>query len=108
MSTFSIKRNDTKPTLVANIVTGEGVALNLTNCAVQFIMSYQGNRQIKIQAAANILDAANGTVSYQWANNDCNIASTYYGEFQVTYPDNTVQSIPSDGYFTVLVREDLG
>jgi hypothetical protein len=38
---------------------------------------------------------------------DTNTAGTYYGEVEVTYADNTVETFPNNGYFTIIIKEDL-
>ena len=48
-----------------------------------------------------------GIVQYPWVGADTNTAGTYYGEVEVTYADNTVETFPNNGYFTIIIKEDL-
>jgi hypothetical protein len=66
-----------------------------------------GASSLKIDAVADIEDDINGIVEYSWQAGDTDTAGTYYGEIEVTYGDATVETFPNNGYFTVIIKEDL-
>jgi len=45
-------------------------------------------------------------VRVDWQEGDTDTVGTYKCEFQVTFTDNTILTIPNDGYFLInIVRE---
>lgn len=109
--TIEFKRGDTVPvtaTLYAD--DAETTPLDLTNAtAVTFHMAIQALEPgtPKVEAACTITDAVNGRVSYAPAAGDTDTAGTYLAEFEVTWNDGTVQTLPRKGYLTIDITEDL-
>lgn len=116
MADFTIKRNDTRPRLVTTLLTDFGTAqegpLDLTTAtAVKFLMrlaSAAPGSVPKVNAVAAISDAAAGVVTYTWAVGDTDVAGTFEGEFQVTWSDDGVETVPNDTYISIEVVDDLG
>jgi hypothetical protein len=107
MSTFYIKQNDTAPSIQMTLTDPAGDPVDLTSAAsVNFHMKEAG-QSIKIEGAATIVDANLGTVKYDWAAGDTDTPGTYQCEVEITYSDSTVQTVPNDGYGTVIVTEEL-
>lgn len=106
MSSFKIKTNDTSPKLNVTLKDASGNLINLTGTSVRFHMKKYGASSLKVDAAADIVDEE-GQVRYSWAAGDTDTAGSYYGEFEVTYGDSSVETFPNSGYFTILIKEDL-
>jgi hypothetical protein len=104
---FRIKTNDTSPKLAVTLEDALGNAIGLAGCSARFHMKAFGASLLKIDAVASIEDAALGIVEYAWTGTDTDTAGTYYGEIEVTYADNTVETFPNNGYFTIIIKEDL-
>jgi len=104
---FRIKTNDTSPKLSVTLTDALGNAIGLAGCSARFHMKAFGASSLKVDAVATIVDAINGIVEYQWQSSDTDTAGTYYGEIEVTYGDNTVETFPNNGYFTIIIKEDL-
>ena len=104
---FRIKTNDTSPKLAVTLEDALGVPLGLAGCTARFHMKAFGASSLKIDAEASIEDAVNGIVEYSWQAGDTDTAGTYYGEIEVTYGDNAVETFPNNGYFTIIIKEDL-
>jgi hypothetical protein len=104
--TFTIKQNDTAPALEAQLLDSEGNPINLDMCGVRFHMQ---SRYVKktIIKPATIVDAENGLVRVDWQEGDTDTVSTYKCEFQVTFTDNTILTIPNDGYFQINIIREL-
>lgn len=110
---FTIKRDDTRPVYVVPLVSDFGGAndpIPLGDATeVLFIMRAAGETGApKVNAEADITDAPNGEVTYTWATGDTDEAGEFEVEFQITWSDGGVQTVPNDSYFTVIVKEDLG
>ena len=104
---FRIKTNDTSPKLAVSLEDANGDAVNIAGAIVRFHMKAFGATTLKVDAPMTITNHTGGEVLYSWVGADTNTAGTYYGEVEVTYADNTVETFPNNGYFTVIVKEDL-
>jgi hypothetical protein len=104
---FRIKTNDTSPKLSVTLTDALGTPIGLAGCAARFHMKAFGASSLKIDAVADIEDVVNGIVEYSWQAGDTDTAGTYYGEIEVTYGDATVETFPNNGYFTIIIKEDL-
>lgn len=105
---FRIKTSDTSPKLAVTLEDANSNAINVTGAnGVRFHMKAFGATALKVDAPMTITNATGGIVQYPWVASDTDTAGTYYGEVEVTYADNTVETFPNNGYFTVIVKEDL-
>ena len=104
---FRIKTNDTSPKLAVTLEDASGNEINIAGANARFHMKSFEATSLKVDAPMTITDASGGTLQYSWVNADTDTAGTYYGEIEVTYADNTVETFPNNGYFTVIVKEDL-
>lgn len=101
MERFTIKRGDTSPSIVFDLIS-DGAAVDLTNAAVKFIMAG------KVSAVAAIEDPVAGTVRYDWQAADTAVPGVFNAEFEVTYPGGKVETFPNAEYIQVEILADLG
>lgn len=104
---FRIKTNDTSPKLIVTLSDASGNVVNLSGASANFHMKKYGATSLKVQSAASITDESGGRVEYTWTASDTDTAGTYYGEIEITYGDLTVETFPNNGYFTIIIQEDL-
>ncbi len=104
---FRIKTNDTSPKLAVTLEDALGNPIALVGCSARFHMKAFGASALKIDAVATITDATTGKVQYAWTGTDTDTAGTYYGEIEVTYGDGAIETFPNNGYFTIIIKEDL-
>lgn len=105
----NMKRNDTKPEFTATLTDGDGNATDLSSATeVRFLMHDRKARSLKVNATAEITDAANGRIRYIWASGDTDTVGEYDVEVQVTFSDGTIESYPNNGYHRLRVLKDLG
>jgi hypothetical protein len=112
MRAFRIKEGDTWPPLRAQLTTGRGkgaAAIDLTNADfVQWIMRSDCGGEV-VNAPCTIEDPLAGQVSYAWQAGDTKRAGTYIGEFEITWRDGSIQTVPNDeDYVVVDVSPQLG
>lgn len=100
MADFTIKQNDTLPTLTAQVVTvqdGSETVFDLTDgSTVVFSMkrlSSDGTVMVD-NGAATFFDAANGKVRYSWNEADTALLGKYTGEFKIIKNDGSQLSPP--------------
>jgi hypothetical protein len=86
--TTILVEGDTAPTILATInddVTGSPV--NLTGCTVYFQLRRVADRRFLVNAAADIVTPAAGTVAYNLANDDLDFDAECQAQFLVIFTD---------------------
>lgn len=107
---FRIKTNDTSPLLSVTLTDANGTGIGLAGASARFHMKAFGADSLKIDAPATVGIVGvgvDGLVTYDWIAGDTDTAGTYYGEIEVTYGDARVETFPNNGYFTIIIKEDL-
>lgn len=104
---FRIKTNDTSPKLAVTLEDANGNGIPLAGATARFHMKAFGAASLKIDSPVTITDDVIGVVEYTWVVGDTDTAGTYYGEIEVVYGDQSVETFPNNGYFTIIIREDL-
>ena len=104
---FYIKQNDTVPSLRAALQNGSGDAVDITGATCQFHMRVLGQTTVTVDASAQIIDEETGIVQYNWVADDTDTIGSYQAEFEVTYPDGTVETFPNNGYIRVEITDDI-
>ena len=104
---FYIKQDDTTPSLRADLKNGSGDSVDLLDATVRFHMREIGSTNIVIDADATVISEAGGTVQYDWVAGDTADVGAYQAEFEVTYPDGTIETFPSAGYIRVEIIDDI-
>lgn len=112
---FTIKRNDTRPRLQAqllkNVGDGDEEPINLAGAeSVLFVMrraSAAEGTAADVSAEADITETSTGTVTYTWVTGDTAAAGVFEAEFQINWSDGGVETVPNDSYIEVTVVDDL-
>ena len=112
MADFTIKRNDTRPVIAAQL-TQDGNPYDLTGATVKFLMKLPASGSPKVDASATIVNASNGDVEYAWIASDTDTEGEYDAEWEVTDGSGEVLTFPNGhdtapDYISVEVVEDLG
>ena len=103
---FSIKQNDTSPSLQATLKDAELNPINLGGATVRLHMkSVDGT--IKIDKAITVINDLQGLVQYDWVVGDTDTVGTYYVEFEVTYNDGSIETFPNNGSKIINVVKEL-
>jgi len=106
---FTVKRNDTRQYLLRTLKNADGTAIDLTDAEVIFNMRLRKNTQLKIDGGTvTIVTAASGIVQYAWEDGDLDTAGFYEGEFEVTFGDSTVITVPNAEHIPITIIADLG
>ncbi len=110
---FIIKRNDTLPALIANVIDhgnlNQKTSLDLSNVtAVTFSMINQDCDYLKISSkTAQITCFTGGTIQYNWESDDTNESGNYLGEFEMFFNDGKKMSLPPIGGINVEITDDI-
>lgn len=108
MADLVIRQGDSTPIFTQTLRDQNGNILNLTGCTVQFVMRLITAAAPQVNAAATVVSATNGEVSYAWAAGDTATAGIYACTFQVTTTSSgATYTYPNDGYLEVSVEQNL-
>lgn len=110
MPLTTYKVGDRLPTYTATILEGAGTAseapLDLTTATgVELILREVGASTNKVEAAADYVADATGSVSYEWAADDLDTAGRYNVEWRVTFPGTLPLTVPSRGHDIIIVTD---
>lgn len=105
--TFYIKQNDTRPTITATLIDGDGSLASLTGATVSFKMRKVGETAATVDSSASVTSTTNAEVTYTWSSSDTATVGSYEGEFQVTYSSGGVQTFPNSGYIDIEIVDDI-
>ena len=103
---FTIKQNDTSPSLGATLKDAQSTAVSLVGATVKLHMNSLDG-VVKVNQTMTVTDAENGVIQYNWQAGDTDTVGAYYAEFQVTYVDGSVETFPNDGNLVVSVVKEL-
>ena len=96
---FYIKTYDTRPLLQVPLTDGEGNSVDLDGASVVFNMDNRISR-----AAAVVVAASTGLVTYNWTADDTSLPGVFDAEFEVTHADGKIEKFPRDGYIKVVIE----
>ncbi len=107
MDLFRIKKSDTKPYLTVTLQDSDGVAINLTGSSIQFNLGNASDYTNVHSAAAVITDAVNGQCEYRWnGTSDTVTPGLFFGEFQITFSDGKIMTLPNNHSLSIEIYED--
>ena len=103
---FIIKRNATSPSLAGTATDSNDASIDISGATVRFhMLDTDGNTVV--DAAATIASGPAGTMRYDWAAADTDVAGGFRGECEVTYADGTIETFPNTSYIPIRIYEDL-
>ena len=96
-------QGDTAPDITSIIHEEDDLSsiIDLTSCSVRFQMKQPADKRYHVNAAATILDAGAGSVSYSWGPNDLSVPGTYNVQWEITYPGGRIQTTSPEVQVTV-------
>lgn len=105
MAALNIKRHDTRTAVKATLKSPSGSPVDLTGADVIFTMAKYG--VLLANRAADILDATTGQVAFIFTEEETTETGAMLAEFEVTYPDGSVETFPNKGYIEINIEADL-
>lgn len=108
-TTITIKQHDTWPPLVAILSDANGVIDLTTATTVKLLLKSLGAGSTVVSGTCTV-DAppTQGQVTYDWQPADTASVNTFNGEFEITWSNGKITTVPNDSYFTVEIKADLG
>jgi len=108
MAEYYIKQGDDSPAILTTLRDGEGEIVSLVGATVRFILRPVNGETVLDEEADLVGDGSGGQVEYAWPAAITYPPGSYYGEWQVTFVSNEVQSFPTIGYDSIEILEELG
>lgn len=103
-----IKQGDRRPVASATIKHGLVVQPLTDAASVTFKMRLEGRLyETVVDAAAVIVDAANGMVEYRWAEGDTDGPGTHFADWEVIWNDGTPETFPTVNFDVIVIRPSL-
>jgi hypothetical protein len=107
--TAYLKQNDTSPALDAILTDANGAAVNVTGSSVRFHMLKIGETALKVNGPASVIDGEAGHVRYALQVGDTDTPGTYKAEYQVTFPDGSIETFKNTpDQLRVVITPELG
>ena len=116
--TFTMKRHDTLPIRTLSLIQTDPnnpaamIPVDLTSAASAKLIAKIPNALPAITFTTPLTfgtPRTGGTVIYTAASGDTATSGTYQAEVEVTWTTPAgVETFPNDGYFTIIVVDDLG
>lgn len=112
MADITMKQNDTRQPLTRNLrQTVDGVTSLLPLSTASKVMLYfrpSGGSIPVVSASCVIASAAGGVVRHDWLTAETATVGLYDAEFEITWSDAGVETVPNDGYFSIEFVDDIG
>ncbi len=111
MATFYMKQNDANTDMYATLKNADDTVIDLSTASkVKFHVGYEGDVASKlIDANCTIVNAATGRVRFRWTASHAALEpGTYDAEFEITWPDGTIRTVPSkSGQCKVVIAGEI-
>ena len=106
---YSVREHDHGYACTATLKSADGTVVDLSGATAKFRMASPPlGTTPKVNAAATVVDAPNGKVSYTWQAVDTDTPGIYYAEWEVTFAGGAVQTFPNGAYLIVEVTTKVG
>jgi hypothetical protein len=111
-ATFSVKRGDTLPPIIAAVKDENGSPLDLTNATAATLRArlLVASPMTPITRSMTFLTPrADGKLSYSWLAGDWNAfrPGSYAVEIELTFADGNVLTVPTEGFLKLVVYGDI-
>ena len=112
MADWVMKQNDTWPPLgdaVTPVVLKDntGAAINLTGATVKLFIRAADGTGTPLSRDAIVVNAVNGTVRYDWVPADTAVVGDFNFEYQITFGDGKIATVPTEGYLSLSIIDDI-
>lgn len=109
MDQFFIKRGDTSPAIRRQFFDGAGRIIDLEGATVVFSMAFPNRGAVVVSRQPCLVqgEADERAVIYPWKPADTAVAGTFRAEFEITFADGAIETVPNGGYLQINIAEDI-
>lgn len=107
---FKIKQGDTRPNLPFQIFQPDQVTpLDLSAVdTISIVVRPKSGGVMTFKKECTITDVALGKGIYDWETGDTATVGDFQYELEILWVNGDVQTVPVDGYFDLVVVDDIG
>lgn len=109
---FRIKQGDTVPNIPFQVFEPDGVTpANLTGATVRIVVRTKGGSNATpplFKKPCVLTTPADGIGHYDWDEGDTDIGGNFEYEFEITFGDGNIQTVPVDSYLDLVIVDDIG
>ena len=102
---FTLKAGDTSPRMDAILRDSEGEPVDLSATTVNLRLLHPRGGEVVLERRVTIVSEEDGHVRHEWGDDDTDEAGRYRVEFVATYPNDTEETFPNDGFHDLLITE---
>ena len=107
-ATFHIKQNDTAPSLEVALTDSNGRKRSMETAQnVRFHMKTENDSVLVEDGVGYVINAAKGTVAYEWQAGDTSNTGIHNAEFEIEYDNGQIETFPNTGYIKVIIKDEL-
>jgi len=103
----TIKQGDTYPPLKALLQMDNGEGIKILGATVNLIIVDENDVEL-LNKSVTIIDGTTGEVEYKWLPSDTATVGEFRGEFEITWTDGSIVTVPNDSYFIINIVKELG
>lgn len=108
MTSIKVIQGDTIP-LTTQLNWGDGTYIDLSFAStVKFMMTAWGSIIATVSDECVIVTAAEGIVRYTWHAGETDTVGFYGVQWEITYTDGTIYTVPTDGKKYLIITGELG
>lgn len=110
MADFQIKVGDRLPGVPLFLLGADGEPLDITTAEAVRVRMWTphrpGSRAYVVDAAPVIVDAATGSLRYDWAAGETSVVGEFAMDVVVTWPVGRQQTFPTVGWVTIEIADE--
>lgn len=112
MADFTLKQNDTRPRLqryITQTVNGATSPVDLTSASqVKLNARLTSAAAVVFTGVATMTTVSSAYLTYTFTAGQTATNGIYDAEWEITYSDGGIETVPNDGYFSIEIVDDLG
>jgi hypothetical protein len=105
---FEIVSGDTTPIFDVNLLYDDLTVPNLVGAALVLTLRDPGLNTTYLSVTPTLFPTSTNRIQYAWGPTDTATPGSYLGQITATFVDGTIQTFPTQSYFTVYIKPSLG
>lgn len=107
MTTLGVKQHDSGRRMT-DVLRDTAGPIDLTNAVgVKLLARNAVSLAVKVNAACTFTASSAGSVAYVWTAADLDTAGSLQFEYQITYSDGSIYTVPSRKYHRLVITADV-
>lgn len=109
MTDFTIKQNDTSPSISAILKGADREVIDLSGATVRFNMKNRRTGELIVDGReCTVIDATAGQVRHDWQAGDTATSGLFNAEFEITFSSGKIESVPNGSHIQIKITAEIG